>query len=402
VGTSVTNPGSVNPTTHNTYVGARASGGNTPEAFFDGLLDDVRYYDKALTEADVVGIMLNINDVTGPDDAVGGEPNDGDWPGGEYPALAIDNDITTKFLHFGGETGPTGIIVAPAVGPTIVQGLTLTTANDSPNRDPGSYEVYGSNGRFDGPWVLIASGDVVDFTQVDEYPRFTKNATAMVFDNTVGYTYYKVMFPTIRDASTANSMQIGEIELLGSLAPLWSDGFESYEAGTILNNVGGWAGWAGDEGAAAPVSDAFAYSGLNSVEIPGTADLVHEFEMAGGQFVLTAMQYIPSGTTGSTYFILMNQYGGPDEWSTQTTYNMDDGVITAWGDGASPDVTIQYDQWVELKIEVDMDANTLVEYYNGVQIDSKEWSASNSGVFGAIDLYGNGASSVYYDDIVIK
>jgi hypothetical protein len=142
--------------------------------------------------------------------------------------------------------------------------------------------------------------------------------------------------------------------------------------------------------------------GTNAVEITGAADLVQEPALAGGAFVLTALQYIPSGTAGTTYFILMNQYGAVNEWSTQTTFNLDTGEISSWSAGLSADTTIKYDQWVEIKIEVDLDANTLVEYYDGVQIDSKEWSASNSGVFGAIDLYGNNASSVYYDNIVIK
>jgi hypothetical protein len=43
-----------------------------------------------------------------------------------------------------------------------------------------------------------------------------------------------------------------------------------------------------------------------------------------------------------------------------------------------------------------------VEYYHVVQIDSKAWPDSASGVFGAIDLYGNEASSVYYDDMVVR
>jgi hypothetical protein len=39
----------VNPCPHNVYIGARANGGNTgPEAFFNGMIDDVRIYDYAL------------------------------------------------------------------------------------------------------------------------------------------------------------------------------------------------------------------------------------------------------------------------------------------------------------------------------------------------------------------
>jgi len=165
-----------------------------------------------------VGTPMSHNvlaDVTGPDDVVVGVPNDGDWPDGEIPDLAIDNDVNTKFLHFKGFSEPTGIQVAPAVGPTVVTALTLTTANDSPERDPASFEVYGSNESIDGPYELIAAGDVVDFIGEEAWPRFTANATPIEFENTVVYTYYQVLFPTVRDAASANSMQIAEIELIG-------------------------------------------------------------------------------------------------------------------------------------------------------------------------------------------
>jgi F5/8 type C domain-containing protein/PA14 domain-containing protein len=165
-----------------------------------------------------VGTPMSHNvmaDVTSTDDVVVGVPNDDDWPGGETPNLCLDNDINTKFLHFKGFTEPTGVQVAPAVGATVVTGLTLTTANDSPNRDPGSFELSGSNESIDGPYELIAAGDIVDFIGEVEYPRFTMNETAIEFDNAVAYTYYQILFPTVRDAGTANSMQIAEVELIG-------------------------------------------------------------------------------------------------------------------------------------------------------------------------------------------
>jgi hypothetical protein len=260
--------------------------------------------------------------------------------------------------------------------------------------------VYGSNESIDGPYELIASGDVNDFNQEAEWPRFTKNATTIAFDNTVAYNYYQVLFPTLRGETQA-LMQIAEVELIGEVIPVYSEGFESYAAGDSLQDVGGWGGWAGDAGASAPVSNAYAFNGSNSVEIVGSADLVQQFDLAGGQFVFSVMQYIPSGTTGTTFFIMMNQYGATNDWSIQTQFNLDTGAIEPWS-GAQDAVTIQYDKWVELKYEVDLDANTVVEYYDGVQIDSREWDDGASGLFQAIDLYGNGASSVYYDNIVVK
>jgi len=44
------------------------------------------------------------------------------------------------------------------------------------------------------------------------------NATPISFENDVAYKYYQVMFPTVRDPGSANSMQIAEVELLGEVA----------------------------------------------------------------------------------------------------------------------------------------------------------------------------------------
>jgi hypothetical protein len=164
-------------------------------------------------------------DVTAPGDIVQGVPNDGlmdgddwGWPEAEAPDFAIDDDINTKFLHFRGDLMPTGIQVTPAGGPSIVNEITLTTANDAPNRDPVTFELSGSNDSIDGPYEVIASGDIVDFAGEVEWPRFTKNSTPIFFANDVAYAHYQLVFPDVRDPAGDNSMQIAEIELLGEAA----------------------------------------------------------------------------------------------------------------------------------------------------------------------------------------
>ena len=98
-------------------------------------------------------------DVTSPGSFIRGVPDDGDWPAGEAPALAIDDNINTKYLHFKGETQSTGFQVTPLAGATVVTELILTTANDAPERDPVAFELSGSNVSIDGPYTLIARGD---------------------------------------------------------------------------------------------------------------------------------------------------------------------------------------------------------------------------------------------------
>ena len=156
-------------------------------------------------------------DVTAPGDTVRGVPDDGDWPSNEAPPLAIDDDTGTKYLHFKGDEGPSGFRVTTSASQSVVTAMTFTTANDFAGRDPVAFELSGSNVSIDGPYTLIASGDIVDFAQAAEWPRFAKNETPISFDNEVAYDHYQVLFTAIRGGSGQwiNSMQIAEVELLG-------------------------------------------------------------------------------------------------------------------------------------------------------------------------------------------
>jgi hypothetical protein len=170
-------------------------------------LNAVRYY-----------IPEKMWDVTAPGDIVKGVPDDGDWPGNESPPNAIDNNVNTKYLHFKGGSIATGIQITPLEGQSIVNGLTFTTANDDYGRDPTSFELSGSNEGIDGPYEIIAAGDIVDFAGEELWPRFTKNATPITFANDKVYAHYQLLFPNVSRPNNDGLMQIAEVELLGLLA----------------------------------------------------------------------------------------------------------------------------------------------------------------------------------------
>ncbi len=211
-------------------------GSSWPYEGFAGLLDEVRLYDHALNAAEILSAMEGVEqvDITAPGDLVQGVPNDGitydsgnfGWYSWESPDLVIDDNIETKYLHFKGEIESTGFQVTPKSGPSIVTGLTLTTANDFPARDPIAFELSGSNVGIDGPYEFIASGYIVDFAQEEAWPRLTMNATPISFRNYTAYTHYQLIFTAIRGpvGGSVNSMQIAEVELLGIPAPAAAPG----------------------------------------------------------------------------------------------------------------------------------------------------------------------------------
>ncbi len=200
---------------------------------------------------------------------------------------------------------------------------------------------------------------------------------------------------------------LASIVLLSMAENIWAaeftEGFEAYAAGTSVHGQGGWQGWDNVAAAGASVSNRMAHGGRNSIEILGSSDLVHPFGLAGGKWVLTAYQYIPAGAKGATYFILLNTYrdAGPYDWSVQTEFDLTAGTVTPATGATGSQAKIVYDQWVEIRVIIDLTANAFEQSYNGVRIAAGTWDNNAHGTLQAIDLFGNGASSVFYDDLKI-
>ncbi len=147
------------------------------------------------------------------------------WPAGESPNHAIDG-VGQKYLNFG-ETD-TGFVITPAVGPTTVGGLRLWTANDAEPRDPASFQLFGTNADVSGDTIAMS-----DFTQILEgvldlpssrnaggdAPLDDANSQTFRFGNDTEFDSYLVLFPNVKDAASANSMQIAEVQLLGVPEP---------------------------------------------------------------------------------------------------------------------------------------------------------------------------------------
>ena len=174
--------------------------------------------------------LLTLDDVTLPGDPVQivNGVNDGDanasgvgGGGSEGAAQAIDN-TTTKYLNFA-DLG-SGFIVSPSRGPSIVKAIRLYAANDAPERDPASFWLEGAASP-NGPFTLIAASNVTlgarnaGGQQIEPNGPNTMNFVDFSFPNTTAYATYRVTFPTIANAAFANSMQIGEVELLGTIIP---------------------------------------------------------------------------------------------------------------------------------------------------------------------------------------
>ncbi len=187
----------------------------------------------------------------------------------------------------------------------------------------------------------------------------------------------------------------------------WFDDFDSYATGSQIHGQGGWKGWSNDPNVGAIVTDVVSLSTPNSVDIVGLSDLVHEYSgYNAGYWTYTAWQYIPSPLSGETYFIMLNQYddaGATNNWSVQVHFNGASGLVIADGVGAGATLPLITDQWVEIRLEIDLEGDNQAFYYDNQLLYQGSWTDGLSGGgilnIGAVDLFANGASSAYYDDL---
>ncbi|MFT6180931.1 MAG: hypothetical protein ACJAQT_002419 [Akkermansiaceae bacterium] len=162
-------------------------------------------------------------DVTQPGDPL--ITSSGNTPGSEGVANAIDNQ-PTKYLNFdtvGIEGIPSGFVVTPGVGKTVLSGLTMQSANDGVERDPKWVRLEGSNDEAPtweaGNWtVLYENTEVPAWTGL--FPDGDRFQTqTFIFGDQAPYTHYRWTVLMVQ-GEDANSMQIAEVELLGRSMPV--------------------------------------------------------------------------------------------------------------------------------------------------------------------------------------
>ena len=170
----------------------------------------------------------------------------------EGAVKAFDNDPNTKWLDF--NPSSSWIQYRYAAGKTaIVTEYTLTSADDSQERDPTNWNLLGSN---DGgaSWVTLDARTGELFTA-----RYQKRT--FQFTNSTAYNIYRLEITQLRGPAP-NSVQLAELELLGYFDttkahnPSPSDNAENISPDTTLS----WT--AGDNASSHDV-----YFGTNSSDV---------------------------------------------------------------------------------------------------------------------------------------
>jgi hypothetical protein len=178
-----------------------------------------------IAEVELLGSVLP-GDITQPGDAI--IASSANSPGSEGVANVIDNK-PTKYLNFdtdadaAGGSKPSGFVVTPSIGRTVVTGITMQSANDAADRDPKVVTLEGSN---DEEITAFNSGSWERIVELDNIPGWatvfgTDNrfkVQTFLFDNFKPYKHYRWTVVQTQGPSTC-CMQIAEVELLGTGAP---------------------------------------------------------------------------------------------------------------------------------------------------------------------------------------
>jgi hypothetical protein len=197
-------------------------------------------------------------------------------------------------------------------------------------------------------------------------------------------------------------------------AQFFSENFDSYLAGSQIGGQGGWELWDNNPAANTTVSNAQSFTSPNSLLIAGGADVVRRFTgVNSGIWYAKARIFVPSTSTGEVWFIMLNRYAPlatNNNWSVQlvscvsgcTTAGALPGMAVNLGGSGNPgtgSAPLITDQWVDVRVEINLTSNTYNLFYNHVLIDTKPWQVGGVNEVGAFDLFSNGASQGFMDDI---
>jgi hypothetical protein len=178
----------------------------------------VGFFGRSSSALDQLGMISRVDDPAGAvavpvidttDDLKGSITARGDNGSAEGKEKAFDNQSGTKWLDFT-SAGATWIQYAYAAGSAgRLTSYSITSANDSPERDPADFQLLGSN---DGgkTFTTVDSRTGVSFSG-----RFQKQTFAVSGSPT--FKAYRLNITKVQNPAAANCTQIGDIELLGQL-----------------------------------------------------------------------------------------------------------------------------------------------------------------------------------------
>ena len=146
------------------------------------------------------------------DDQTGIVTAQGQNPTNEMATNVFDNDLMTKWLDFATNnpaTRASWIQYRQPVGAiaNVIQ-YTIASANDAPERDPSDWRLLGSNNGG-------TNWDILDLRTNQAFAS-RNNKRVYSIPNLNAYNLYRLQIDRVFDTNTANSVQLSELEFIGT------------------------------------------------------------------------------------------------------------------------------------------------------------------------------------------
>lgn len=196
------------------------------------------------------------------------------------------------------------------------------------------------------------------------------------------------------------------------MAQVFNDNFDSYTAGNYLGDEStgtNWTTWndmpgTGEDGT---ISDKYAASAPNSLEIKENVDVIYDFEgVYSGHYTLSFNYLIPEGSSGG-YFNCMHEFKGSSSVYAFDSYFSNDGTGYMTVKNEKTNFTFPKNNWFPIVIDINFDEDTATMTIDGNFIAGWAFHHTNnsSGLYeklAVIDFYGTSANgnpgTLYYID----
>jgi hypothetical protein len=194
-------------------------------------------------------------------------------------------------------------------------------------------------------------------------------------------------------------------------AVIFADYFDTYTAGQKLacQNPTAWTTWSNAPcgGEDALISSTYSSSPSNSVVLTHNIDVVKTIpNYTSGIYTIHFKMYIPTGKWG--YFNVLQLFAGSgSSWGMQSYFEANGSARVDAGGANAASFTYPYNQWNDVRVNVNLNSNTAIYYFNNNQIVSWVWSSgafgqNNLNQLGGVNLFGATASDeMYVDNFII-
>ncbi len=194
------------------------------------------------------------------------------------------------------------------------------------------------------------------------------------------------------------------------------DNFDSYTVGDYLAVVDEyWTTWSNNPGGPedALITDVESNSPSNSVLVELNNDVVLIMEnYTSGVYSIELSMFVPTGYCG--YFNLQKTNVPGTEWAFQIYFQTDGVALADAGGAGALTYNFNHDEWMDLKLIVDLDTDWATYYHNGVEMIGYAYSTGCFGTsallsFGGVNVFGGANPSgpgdtpmFYFDDVILS